>query len=165
MGRGGRKSENQKVRVTSKIRSLGYKSRRREPERKLRTNLSSRWSWRSESSANRSPMVALRSPCTALRFLAAASDVVNVTVEEKRDAVSGLLHSAFVFRGGLWRRGWRRNAGMAQRRESRRVAEFVRNVSGAVSEVGMSKRASPARFDPARFWPDLYGPGRAGPQG
>ncbi|QCE04766.1 Class I glutamine amidotransferase-like [Vigna unguiculata] len=117
MGRGGRKSENQKVRVTSKIRSLGYKSRRREPERKLRTNLSSRWSWWSESSANCSPMVALRSPCTALRFLAAASDVVDVTVEEKRDAVSGLLHSAFVFRGGQRRRGWRRNAGMAQRRE------------------------------------------------
>ena len=31
--------------------------------------------------------------------------------------------------------------------------------------LGMSKRASPARFDLARFWPDLYGPGRAGPQG
>ncbi|QCE11415.1 hypothetical protein DEO72_LG10g2648 [Vigna unguiculata] len=82
-------------------------------------------------------MVVLHSPCTALRFLAAASDVVDVTVEEKRDAVSGLLHSAFVFRGGLWRRGWRRNAGMAQRRESRRVAECVRNVSGAVSHGGM----------------------------
>ena len=40
---------------------------------------------------------------------APASDVVDVTVEEKRDAVSGLLHSAFVFLGQ--RRGWRRNEG------------------------------------------------------
>ncbi|QCD79307.1 hypothetical protein DEO72_LG1g2946 [Vigna unguiculata] len=65
MGRGGWKSQNQKFRV-SKIRNLGYKSGERLPERKLRTNLSSRWSWWSESSANRSPMVALRSPYTAL---------------------------------------------------------------------------------------------------
>jgi len=65
MGRGGQKSQNQKFRVT-KIRNLGYKLGEREPECKLRTNLSLRWPWRSESSANRSPMVALRSPCTAL---------------------------------------------------------------------------------------------------
>jgi len=65
MGRCGRKSQNQKSRVT-KIKNLGYKSGEREPERKLRTNLSWRWSWRSESSANRSLMVALRSPCTVL---------------------------------------------------------------------------------------------------
>ena len=135
MGRGGRKSENQKFRIT-KIRSLGYKPRKREPERKFRTNLSPRWSWRSESSANRSPMMALRFPCTALRFLAAATDVV----EEKRDAVSGLLHSAFVFRSGQRRRVWRRNAGMAQRRESRRVAECVRNVSVAVWESDSKRK-------------------------
>jgi len=59
MGRDGRKSQNQKFRVT-KIRNLGYKSGEREPECKLRANLSSRWSWRSESSANHSPMVALQ---------------------------------------------------------------------------------------------------------
>ncbi|QCD92312.1 hypothetical protein DEO72_LG5g374 [Vigna unguiculata] len=39
---------------------------------------------------------------------APASDVVDVTVEEKGDAVNG-LHSAFVFLGQ--RRGWRRNEG------------------------------------------------------
>jgi len=142
MGRGGRKSKNQKFRVT-KIRNLGSKLRKREPEWKWRTNLSSLWSWRSESSANRSPMVALRSSCTSLCFLAIASDVVDVAVEDKRDAVSGLLHSAFVFRGGQRRRGWRRNTSMAQRRESRRrvvVSQSVWGVwSGAVCEGGIWK--------------------------
>jgi len=57
MGRGGRKSQNQKFRV-KKIGNLGYKSGEMEPQRKLGTYLSSRWSWRSESSANRSPTVA-----------------------------------------------------------------------------------------------------------
>jgi len=58
MGRCGRKSQNHKFRVR-KIGILGYKSGEMEPERKLGTYLSSRWSWRSESSANRSPTVAL----------------------------------------------------------------------------------------------------------
>jgi len=58
MGRGGRKSQNQKFRV-KKIGNLGYKSGEMEPERKLGTYLSSRWSWRSESFANRSLTVAL----------------------------------------------------------------------------------------------------------
>ncbi|QCE04709.1 hypothetical protein DEO72_LG8g2747 [Vigna unguiculata] len=118
MGRGGRKSQNQKFRVT-KIRNLGYKSGEREPERKLRTNLSSRWSWRSESSANHSPMVALRSP--ALRcFLAAANDVVDVTVEEKRvwPAVTWWPACFLVASGDVG--GGEASMCMAQRRESRR---------------------------------------------
>jgi len=57
MGRGGRKSENQKFRV-NKIGNLGYKTGEMEPQLKSGTYLSSRWSWRSESSANRSPTVA-----------------------------------------------------------------------------------------------------------
>ncbi|QCD92935.1 hypothetical protein DEO72_LG5g1004 [Vigna unguiculata] len=44
MGRGGRKSQNHKCRVR-KIGILGYKSGEMEPERKLGTYLSSRWSW------------------------------------------------------------------------------------------------------------------------
>ncbi|QCD89930.1 hypothetical protein DEO72_LG4g882 [Vigna unguiculata] len=57
MGRGGRKSQNQKFRI-NKIGNLGYKSGEMEPQLKLGTYLSSRWSWRSESSANRSLTVA-----------------------------------------------------------------------------------------------------------
>jgi len=48
-------------------------------------------------------MVALRSPCTAFVFL--VSDVVDVTVEEKRDVVNGL----HCLRVPGQRRGWRRN--------------------------------------------------------
>ena len=68
MGRGGRKSQNQKFRV-KKIGNLGYKSGEMDPQRKLGTYLSSRWSWRSESSANRSPTVApLFSRCSWTLF-------------------------------------------------------------------------------------------------
>ena len=96
-------------RVT-KIKNLGYKSEKREPERKLRTNRSSRWSCRSESSANRSLMVAVCSPytaffryCTAFVFL--ASDVVDATVEERREVVNGLHYLRVLGQ----RLGWRRD--------------------------------------------------------
>jgi len=35
--------------------------------------------------------------------------------------------------------------------------------TGGLLKLGVSKRASPARFGPARFWPVLNGSGRAGP--
>ena len=81
MGRGGRKSENQKFRV-NKIGNLGYKTGEMEPQLKLGTYLSSRWSWRSESSVRRwlRCFRGVRGRC----FLEIANAVVDVKVEEKR---------------------------------------------------------------------------------
>ena len=89
-------------RVT-KIRNLGYKSKKRELERE---NLSSRWSWLSESSANRSSMVALCSPCTAFSccctpFMFLASNVVDVTVEERRKVVEVTVEERREVMNGL----------------------------------------------------------------
>ncbi|QCD96893.1 hypothetical protein DEO72_LG6g1604 [Vigna unguiculata] len=80
-------------------------------------------------------MVVLRSSCTALCFLAAANDVVDVPVEEKRDAVSGMLSSAFVFRGGQRRRRWRRSGYGVEKRvekKSHSLTEHVRCLGHSV---------------------------------
>ena len=87
----------------TKIRNLGYKSKKRELERK---NLSSRWSWPSESSANRSSMVALCSPCTAFSrcctpFVFLASNVLDVTVEERREVVEVTMEERREVMNGL----------------------------------------------------------------